>query len=59
MTPEDQERAADLLRRLLEAVDAGDLSADGPAAVAVVRRLEGVLLAVETLNGHQEQPGAG
>ena len=49
MTREDQEQAADLLRRLLDSIDHGDLSADGPAAVALVRRLEGALLAVEAL----------
>lgn len=44
-----QESAA-LLRRVLDAVDNGDLAADGPAAVAVVRRLEGALLAVEAMD---------
>ena len=39
--------AAALLRRVLTAVDEGTLAADGPAAVAVVRRLEGVLIALE------------
>jgi hypothetical protein len=39
--------AAALLRRLLAAVQDGTLAADGPAAVAVVRRLEGVLIALE------------
>ena len=39
--------AADTLRRVLAAVEDGTLAADGPAAVAVVRRLEGVLIALE------------
>jgi hypothetical protein len=43
----ERQEAADLLRRLLDAVQRGDLAADGPAAVAVVRRLEGAILALE------------
>jgi hypothetical protein len=43
--------AADLLRRLLDAVERGDLASDGPAAVAVVRRIEGALLALSALDG--------
>ena len=43
--------AADLLGRLLDAVERGDLVSDGPAAVAVVRRIEGALLALSALDG--------
>jgi hypothetical protein len=43
----ERREAALALRRLLAAVEDGTLSADGPAAVAVVRRLEGVLIALE------------
>jgi hypothetical protein len=43
----ERREAADTLRRLLAAVEDGTLAADGPAAVAVVRRLEGVLIALE------------
>jgi hypothetical protein len=45
--------AADLLRRLLDAVERGDLVSDGPAAVAVAHRLEGAVLALEV----QDQQG--
>jgi hypothetical protein len=43
--------AADLLRRVLDALERGDLASDGPAAVAVVRRIEGALLALSALDG--------
>jgi hypothetical protein len=43
----EREKAAAVLRRLLAAVEAGSLTADGPAAVALVRPLEGVLIALE------------
>lgn len=43
------DEAADLLRRVLAAVDRVELTADGPAAAATVRRLEGALLALETI----------
>ena len=44
----DPERAQALLA-VLRSVDEGDLSADGPAAVVVVRRLEGALLALAAM----------
>lgn len=44
-----QQEAADGLRRLLEAVQRGDLTVDGPAANALLRRLEGALLALEAV----------
>ena len=47
MTRAERQEASDLLHRILDAVDDGDLSADGSAAVAVARRLEGALLALE------------
>ncbi|HEY5186727.1 MAG TPA: hypothetical protein VIM19_17905 [Actinomycetes bacterium] len=43
MTRADRQEAADLLRKILDAVDRGDVTADGSAAVAVVLRLEGAL----------------
>lgn len=46
MNRRDRQEAADLLHRVLDLVDAGDLSADGPAGVAMVRRLEGAEIAV-------------
>ncbi len=44
-----RDEAADMLRRVLAAVDRGELTTDGPAAAATVRRLEGALLALETI----------
>ena len=49
MNRRERDEATALLRRLLDAVDSGALAADGPAAVAVVRRLEGAVLAVEAM----------
>lgn len=45
----ERDESAALLRCVLDAVDSGELAADGPAAVAVVRRLEGALLALEAI----------
>ena len=39
--------AAALLRRVLEAVEHGDLDQGGPRGAALLRRLEGVLIALE------------
>jgi hypothetical protein len=48
----DQQReATGALRRLLAAVERGELTVDGPAATALARRLEGVLLTLEALTG--------
>lgn len=44
-----RDEAADMLRRVLAAVDRGELTTDGPAAAATVRRLEGALLALESI----------
>jgi len=53
-------QAAAQLRRVLDMVDTGDLSADGPIAVATVRRLEGVLLALGAIDADgREQRGTG
>lgn len=41
MNRRDRDEAAALLSRLLDNVDRGEVSADGPTAVALVRRLEG------------------
>jgi hypothetical protein len=46
-------QAAAQLRRVLDAVDTGDLSADGPVAAAVVRRLEGVLLSLDAIDARR------
>lgn len=50
MRASDRTEAAALLRRVLDAVDRGELSADGPAAVAVVRRCEGAAIALEVMD---------
>jgi hypothetical protein len=44
---EDVDKAAMILRRLLEAVEAGEIEADTPQARRLVRRLEGALGAWE------------
>lgn len=51
----DARAAADLLRRVLNAVATGALSADGRAGANVVRRLEGALLALGAL-GRRRSP---
>jgi hypothetical protein len=43
----DERKAAETLRRLLDAVDRGELSADTPAERRNLRRLEGMLAALE------------
>src|SRR5437868_13679629 len=47
MRQADQREAAEVLRRLLDAVDLGELTADTPAERRNLRRLEGMLTAVE------------
>jgi hypothetical protein len=43
----DERAAAEMLRRVLDAVDRGELTADTPAERRNVRRLEGMLAALE------------
>lgn len=45
-----QREAVDLIERLLDLVAEGNLGADGPAGAALVRRLEGALLALRALD---------
>lgn len=52
MTRAQQREAADLIQRVLDMVDVGHLAADGPAGVALVRRLEGAMLALMAMDGH-------
>jgi hypothetical protein len=55
----DQREAAEMLHRLLDAVDRGELSADTPEERRNVRRLEGMLVALEAEGGelaHRSQP---
>lgn len=47
----DAGEAAAVLRRLLDAVEAGDLDADGPKAARVVRQLYGAAAALEVVAG--------
>ena len=56
LTRADRQLAAAQIRRVLDMVDTGDLSADGPIAVATVRRLEGVLLALDGLDADRRVP---
>jgi len=51
LTRAEQREAVDLIERLLDLVEEGNLVADGPAGAALVRRLEGALLALRTLDG--------
>lgn len=46
-----RERAAAMLREVIEAVDAGDLDAPGPQGARLLRRMEGAVVAwdAETL----------
>ena len=47
---EHLEQAAQLLRRLLDAVERGQLVADGPVGVNLVRRMDGAALALEAVS---------
>ena len=44
LTKAERQKADDLIQSLLDLVYDGHLAADGPAGVALVRRLEGVML---------------
>lgn len=50
MTGPKREEAAEMLRRLLAAVEDDNLSADGPAGAGLVRRIEGALAALDALD---------
>ena len=56
VTRADNAEAAAMLRRLLAAVDAGELEANGGRATALVRRMEGAAVAFELAAGIK-QPG--
>lgn len=49
MRQRDVAEAGLILRRLLEAVDSGDLDADGPVGANVVRQMEGAAVACEII----------
>jgi hypothetical protein len=48
MRRSDERAAAEMLRRTLDAVERGELTADTPAERRNVRRLEGILAGLET-----------
>jgi hypothetical protein len=49
-TRRDRKHAAELARRILEAMERGELEADSPAARRLARRLEGAASAWEVEN---------
>jgi hypothetical protein len=49
LTQAERQRADNLIQELLDLVDDGQFAADGPAGVALVRRLEGALLALRAM----------
>ena len=49
--------ARDLLRRILLSVEAGQMTADGPAAAQLVRRLEGSELTLGQLTASADDTG--
>jgi hypothetical protein len=50
LTKAERQRADDLIQRLLDLVDDGDLAADGPSGVVLVRRLEGAVIALRAMD---------
>ncbi len=47
-TRADVRKAAAMLRRVVDAVHAGDLDAEGREALGLLRRMEGAVVALET-----------
>jgi ribosomal protein L14E/L6E/L27E len=50
LTKAQQREAGGLIQRILDQIDDGQVAADGPAAVAVVRRLEGAMIALKAMD---------
>ena len=50
LTRAERQRAADMIQGLLDLVDDGHLAADGPVGVALARRLEGAVLALQAMD---------
>lgn len=50
LTRAQQQESADLIQHLLDLVDEGHIAADGPAGVALVRHLEGAMLALRAMD---------
>lgn len=55
LTRAQQREVAGVLRDLLSAVERGELSVDGPAGNALVRRLEGALLVLDALTSRADR----
>ncbi len=53
VNPDDLAEAALLLRSILGAVEAGEMEAATPRAVAMVRRLQGAAAALEAASGSE------
>ena len=51
----DAREAAQILQRLLDAVEAGELDADGPLGANLIRQLRGALAALEAI-AEPDQP---
>jgi hypothetical protein len=51
LTKAEQRKATDLIQQLLDLVDEGHLAVDGPVSDALVRRLEGAMLALSAVEG--------
>jgi len=51
LTKAERQRADDLIQELLDLVDDGHIAADGPTGVALVRRLEGAMIALRAMDG--------
>lgn len=50
LTKAERTKAIDLIQGLLDMVDDGHLAADGPAGVALARRLEGAMIALTAMD---------
>jgi hypothetical protein len=48
--------AAEALRRVLAVIDAGELDVTNPRDVALVRRLQGALMALKAVSGYPPGP---
>ncbi len=60
VTKREVREAAAVLRRLLDAVERGDIRADGSLGAGIVRRLEGAIAALGALADveRRDHPGA-
>ena len=52
LTRAERQKAADLIQRLLDLVDDGDLAADGPPGVALAQSLDSAMLALSVMDSH-------